>query len=387
MGSPATTASEENLDRSDPCNHRCGEDSSEDGADPHINGLPPLPTIASCVTTRPHPEPRFTIETTNATRSARKSPDQISLMSLSDFVRRRFIPEFVEVKRSAGRSHFREILKYILLAETAHCGLAETYDRIDVKRRAVQSWPYMDSLRLCDIDEGSVRQIVSVALASGYSLQTATHIRNVIRAIYSHAIVGCCYTGKNPAALVRMPAMARKDRHTLSTQQLRRILEVMRFPERAIALLSILTEMNLVEISGLQWKFVNLSNNRIFVDEEWIPARTIAVRKQWYRGEFSPVMGKRRRIVPVPELLGSILRGLRSSKQLTLPEHFVVASRTGRPIYPGNIAKRRLKSIGQLCEVPWLSWRVFHHTHVRLRTEFGRNYCKELESILPLQWW
>lgn len=387
MGSPATTASKEDLERSDPCNHRCGGDSSEDEVVPHIHGLPPLPTIASCVTTKPHPDPRFIIETTNATRSVRKSPDQISSMSLSDFVQRRFIPEFVEVKRSAGRSHFREILKYILLAETAHCGLAETYDRADVKRRAVQSWPYMDSLRLCDINEDSVRQIVSVALASGYSLQTATHIRNVIRAIYSHAIVACCYTGRNPAALVSMPAMARKDTHTLSTQQLRRVLEVMRFPERAIALFSILTEMNLVEISGLQWQFVNLSNNRLFVDEEWIPARTIAVRNQWYRGELTPVLGKRRRFVPLPEQLGYILRDLRSSKRLTLPEHFVIASRTGRPIYPGNIAKRRLKSIGQLCEVPWLSWRVFHHTHVRLRTEFGRHYCKELESILPLQWW
>src|SRR5260221_14180845 len=112
-------------------------------------------------------------------------------------------------------------------------------------------------------------------------MQAATHIRNVIRAVYSHAISRCCYTGRNPASLVTLPAIAHKDPHTLTLVQLKEVLAAMRFPESTIALFSILTDMNLVEICGLQWQYVNLSNNRHFVEEDWIPAKTIAIRNQW----------------------------------------------------------------------------------------------------------
>ena len=37
----------------------------------------------------------------------------VASMNLAEFVRHRFIPEFVEKKKLAGREHFREILKYI----------------------------------------------------------------------------------------------------------------------------------------------------------------------------------------------------------------------------------------------------------------------------------
>ena len=320
-------------------------------------------------------------------RTFRSDRGEISSMSLAEFVRRRFIPEFVDTKRSAGRAHFREILKCILQPEGSSSGLAETFVRANAKRKSIQSWPYLDSLRLCEIDEDTIRHVVNTALESGYSIQTVTHIRNVIRAIYSHAIVACSYTGRNPAALVTLPTISHKGAHALTLAQLKEVMAAMRFPERAIALFSILTEMNLVEICGLQWQFVNLSANRHFVEEDWIPAKTIAVRNQWYRGEFRPVTGNRKRFVPLPELLCSILRDLKCNDQHLGPQSFVLASRNGGPVYPGNIAKRRLKSIGRSCEMPWLSWRVFHLTHVRLRAEFGRQFYQEIEKALPLHCW
>src|ERR1700680_2852029 len=44
--------------------------------------------------------------------------------------------------------------------------------------------------------------------------------------------------------------------------------------------------MNVAEICGLQWKRVNLTEAWSNTDGESIPPRTIAVRKQWYRGEL-----------------------------------------------------------------------------------------------------
>src|ERR1700676_4811352 len=94
--------------------------------------------------------------------------NEVASMSLAEFVRRRFIPEFVENKSSAGRAHFREILKFILLSDKGPHSFAGTSER-SAKRKDIAAWPYIDSLRLCDISEETVQHIISTALASGYS--------------------------------------------------------------------------------------------------------------------------------------------------------------------------------------------------------------------------
>ncbi len=338
------------------------------------------------ISSRPPLISSLTPQANNYWHSGDELQSGVAWMSLADFVRQRFIPEFVDKKKSAGRAHFREILKYILLSEDGDSS-PDTSGRRIPKRNAIAGWPYMDSLRLCDISEEIVQHITSTAWASGYSSQTVTHIRNVIRAIYSHANRACRFTGRNPAALVSLPAVVHRDKHVLTLAQLKEVMGLMRYPERAIALFALLTEMDLAEISGLQWQYVNLTGDAQPVREDWIPAKSIAVRNQWYRGEFRPVVGARRKFLPVPELLCSILRGLKCTAHFTKSQDFVLASRTGTPVYPGNIAKRRLKSIGQSCEMPWLSWRVFHRTHARLRSEFGRQLYKEYEKVLPVHMW
>jgi integrase len=308
----------------------------------------------------------------------------VSLMSLSDFVQRKFIPEYVQIRRSAGRAHFQAILKHVLCPEDVARAFAGNSEKSDAKRKAIQGWPFMGSLRLGDIDEENIQQLTTTALQHGYSIQTVTHIRNVLRAVFSHAVKACGYEGMNPATKVTLPAMARKKAHTLTLAQLKQVMPVMHYPEKGIALFALLTEMSVAEICGLQWQFVNLSSHGIAVEGDWVPPKTIAVRNQWYRGEFGPVMGSRSRFVPVPELLCSILRDLKNRKQFTRPQDFVLVSRSGTPVYPENIAARRLKSIGKANEMPWLSWHVFHRTHISLRSEFGRQLHKEYEKVLPL---
>ena len=46
----------------------------------------------------------------------------------------------------------------------------------------------------------------------------------------------------------------------------------MRYPEKDIALFALLTGMNVTEICGLKWQYVNLSNDRHIVDDEVIPS-------------------------------------------------------------------------------------------------------------------
>jgi site-specific recombinase XerC len=314
-------------------------------------------------------------------------PDDAALhkpIYLAEFVERRFVPEYVSTKRAAGRAHFQAILKHILTPERVARAFRAKAGKSSAKLKVIPGWPYMDSLRLSDVNQENIQSLIAAALMAGYSTQTATHIRNVIRTLFSQAIRSGAFDGANPATYVKLPAMSRRETHALTLTQLKQVMQWMRYPEKEIALFALLADMNVAEICGLQWKYVNLSNESHILDEDSIPPRTIAVRKQSYRSEFGPVVGTRKRFIPIPELLHSILQQLRHRKTLTGPDDFVLASRTGTPIYPDNIAARRLKWIGTTLEIPWLSWHVFHRTRMKLIAEFGRHLHKELEKTLPL---
>jgi integrase len=309
-------------------------------------------------------------------------------MSLAEFVECRFAPEYVALKRSAGRAHFQAILRHILTPETVNraFGVKSKADPSKVRNNAVPGWPYLDSLLLNNVKPENIQSLISTALRHGYSAQTVIHIRSVLRAVFSHAQTLQYVNGKNPATLAVPPRLARKEAHALTLAQLVQVLKLMRDPERDIALFAILTGMSVAEICGLQWKCVNLSDLRRLLDGEWIPARAIAIRNQSYRGEFGQVMESRKRILFIPEVLNSRLQVLRQRKRFATPNDFVLASRSGTPISQNNLASRRLKSIGKSLGLPWLSWQVFHRTHVALNSEFGRQLNNELKRSLDLEY-
>jgi integrase len=387
MGSNELIATEDPLQPLDA--PRNNSSALEATGESHINLVRPRSIwfTGPSLTDTPGPEAQLTLIGSEAAYPDQVDKADISSMSLAEFVQRKFIPEYVQIRRSAGRAHFHAILKHVLSPADIARAFADGAEKLEIKRKAIPGWPYMGSLLLDEIDEERIQHLTSTALENGYSTQTVTHIRNVIRAVFSHAIRACNYGGINPASQVTLPAISRKKAHTLTLAQLKQVLPVMHYPEKGIALFALLTDMSVAEICGLQWQYANVSTNGVAVEDEWVPPKTIAVRNQWYRGEFGPVMGNRKRFIPVPDLLCTILRDLKSRRPLTRPLDFVLASRSGTPVYPENIAARRLKSIGKGYEMPWLSWHVFHRTHVALRSEFGRQLHKEYEKVMPQHMW
>ena len=93
--------------------------------------------------------------------------------------------------------------------------------------RAVPNWPYVGSVRLRDARPDDVQRLVSAAVERGYSTQTVKHIRNVVSAIFAHAKKKQMFTGDNPASLVNLPVMTRKEPHALTLAQRTRCLAVM----------------------------------------------------------------------------------------------------------------------------------------------------------------
>jgi site-specific recombinase XerC len=249
--------------------------------------------------------------------------ERISPMTLADFVKLRFIPEHVAVKHPSGKAHFYAMLKHVITPEQVDRAFGIDSDKSRRKLKTIAGWPYLDETRLCEVSSAHVQEIISTALQRGYSTQTVTHIRNVIRKIFSHACKVHCFTGRNPASLVTLPRPTRRAGHVLTLDQLHCVIRNMRYPEREIALLSVLTEMSIAEICGLQWKYINSSDVRHLIDGEWVPPRTIAIRKQSYRSEFGSVLGTRKRDIPIPDLVHSILHSLRLRRTFTHSDSFV----------------------------------------------------------------
>lgn len=303
--------------------------------------------------------------------------------SLADFVEMRFIPEYVASKRLAGRAHFQAILKHILTPELVNRAFGGHTDQSKTKLQEVPGWPYLDSLRLNEVTSETIQHLVLAATQNGYSTQTAAHIRNVVGAILCHALKVGVLRGTNPAVDVILPTMSRKTAYALALSELTQVLGLMGYPEKEIALFLMLTDMNVAEICGLRWKDLNLSHYPQFGGGFRIPPKTIIISNQSYRGEFGPVLEKRQRAVPIPEFLGSTLLKLTRRGKFTIPDDFVLTSRTGKPVSPDNLTARRLKSIGHFLDMPWLSWNVFRRTQISMRTSEGRRWLKELEKILP----
>jgi integrase len=205
-----------------------------------------------------------------------------------------------------------------------------------------------------------------------------------LRSVFVHAIKTKHLVGDNPASVVLFPHAVRKASRSLTIPQLKQTMQMMRYPEKPMALCAIFTDMNLSEICGLKWRYLNLSFNPRLLDTELLPAKTIAVRNQSYRGEFRPVIDSRQRFLPIPDPLYSLLCDLRAWSRFNGLHDFVFASRRGTPINPDNFGTRRLKAIGRVLEMPWLSWSVFQRTHVSLKTQFGPRMNRELQQILSM---
>ena len=303
-------------------------------------------------------------------------------MNIADFVEKAFVPEHVSIKGLAGRTHYRAILKHVLTPEEVQRVFKVETEKSRTRLKAIPDWPYLSHLELSQTRPQHIEALMLAAQARGYSMQTVTHIRNVVSAIFSHAIKNNYFHGQNPASQVAVPGMSRKEAHMLSLPQLKAVLQLMRYPEREMTLLAIVTGMNVAEICGLQWKHVNLLGFDVDDTGERLPARTIAVRKQWYRGELNSVKIGRTRNVPIPDLIFPVLTALSQRARFTRPEDFVLVSEAGTPVNETNIASRRLKSVGHELGMPWLSWHVFRRTRKDYQQRLGPRFVERMASVL-----
>src|SRR6266851_4775540 len=154
-----------------------------------------------------------------------------SAVTIENFVEQQFLPDHVALLKRSGRSHYESMLKHVL--------------------------PALRNLRLKDATASDIQKLASSMLGQSYSVQTVKHVRTTVSAIFTHAKRLGWHTGDNPAKLVRLPEMVRRESHALSFDQSFSALASLQSPAREMVLFAILTSMNIAEICGLQWNRVN----------------------------------------------------------------------------------------------------------------------------------
>src|SRR5438552_3593863 len=85
--------------------------------------------------------------------------------------------------------------------------------------------------------------------------------------------------GINPVIGVRLPEMQRKETHSLTFEQGRKVLGLIPSPTREMSLLSMTTSLNVSEMLGLRWKRVNLTGEPVIVGGEFLQPYSLAVRE------------------------------------------------------------------------------------------------------------
>ena len=177
--------------------------------------------------------------------------------------------------------------------------------------------------------------------------------------------------GDNPITGVNLPEMERKESHALTFELGRLVLEALRSPVSEMALVSMTCSLNVAEILGLLWKWINLTGESVVVNSEVLPPYSLAVRQNYYRGEFCSVKAKaRRRNVPLSGAVVAALSALKNRPSHNGPEDLAFASANGTPLDERNLS-RHLRRVGVKLGLPWLGWHVFRHTHATCGEQIG----------------
>lgn len=270
-----------------------------------------------------------------------------SLVTMSEFIKGRFEPDVVWALKHAGKKHYEYILgKHVI--------------------------PAIGDLRLRDVSSDQVQALLKMKIVAGYSVQTAVHIRNAISSVFRHAKLKKAYYGDNPACGVRLPEMQRRETHALSFQKGRELLILLPTVVRTMALLSMTTSVNVAEMLALRWKRLNLTDELVVVGPDLLEPWSLAVRENYYRGEFGSVKATaRRRNLPLSRSVVNALVQIQAESKFTSPDDLVFSSRKGTPLNERNLLRRVLKPAGKQLGIPWLSWHTLRHTHATLGEQLG----------------
>lgn len=262
-----------------------------------------------------------------------------TLATVQEFWESRFQPAHYLTLRPSGRRHYEWAKTWVM--------------------------KLLGSLCVRDVKARDVQAAVSAMIAAELSPQSVRHVVNVVSALFRFAIEAEQLNMINPALGVRCPPVRHASKQVLSIEEARTLIGALPSPSKEIASLAMLTSMNIAEIIGLKWRWVNLANEPLWSGKVLLPACSLAVRGQvdWETREYSEVKTpKRLRLLTLAPRMVAMLEGLRAASKFTKPDDFVFAGRTGEPVCQHNLASRQLRPVAEAAIGRPVGWHLFRHS-------------------------
>ena len=261
------------------------------------------------------------------------------LATLKQFIDLRFRPEHIDLLKKSGRIHYESILRNHIL-------------------------PSLGAMPLRDIHSRVIQTLLSAKFQSGkLSPQTITHIRNVLSAIFRHAIHLGYYEGRLPTEGLKLPAMVRRERRALTWDQVKMLAEAIHPKHRPLIIVLAQTGMRIGEACGLRWKDVNLTDEWRIVDGQALPPNSIWVRSSVTKGErTTPKSPASWRKIPLTAEAWVALMEQYERTEFRGEDHPVFCSNVGTPLDYHNVSSRSLRTAGRKIGLPWVTFHSLRHT-------------------------
>ena len=221
---------------------------------------------------------------------------------------------------------------------------------------------------LRDLSRAHIESCLSGLQRKGYAVSTLRSVRATFSTVLE-AAVGRRFISDNPAHRIRIrEADTKQEPRFYRPADVRRLLEKLEDPCRAVVAIAVLTGLRIGEILALRWKRVDLLNE------------TLKVAETYSSGEFGPPKTRSsRRIIPMSATLVGMFKQLRPAG--CEPEALVFATWKGTPLNAKNLYNRQLAPACDAIELPRVSWHSFRHTHATLLHETGES-LKTAQSLL-----
>jgi integrase len=231
---------------------------------------------------------------------------------------------------------------------------ARTYDDYEsYLNRYVR--PLMGTRRLTSITPLDVQGIYTALSKRGLTARTIRYTHAILASAFKQA-VRWQILHTNPAAMVELPKITRREMSVLSAEDCSLFLNAAKADRwYVIFSLAISTGMRPEEYLGLQWKDVDLVEGRVSIQRGLV----------WHRkgGGWTfeePKTSKSRRTIPLPSTVG---RELASHRRLQLEGRIrlgpayqdfdlVFATEIGTPILTSNLTRRHFKPILKKAGLP-----------------------------------
>jgi hypothetical protein len=168
-----------------------------------------------------------------------------SIMTVCEYVERKFLPDHVAYKKHAGKEHYRSQLPFVLDGVPDQKGSrgGKTRFRPGEEPPPLRRQYGIGGMRLRDVRREDVQQLIGMLLMRGYSVQAAKHVKTVVSAIYTHAQQEGWFSGQNPSKFVKLPEMVRATPHALSFEQLAALLTILPNNVRIMVFLAAMTSI------------------------------------------------------------------------------------------------------------------------------------------------